>query len=279
MNNAFARRLAGAFAAACTLLLATPAAHADLVYSCTSATVNATYTETSTGRDLVYAYPGGPTVDYPDSAITLQKTSLGKQLVVKDVNTANRKLTLVVSDATLTDNDPHNLSGWYFTTDARKTGILQVDKSTSLKCTVTMPAGPPPNYTLGGNVSAGSPTDGLTLYNNGVDALPIASPGAFLFPSSYPAGSSYAVTASDVVNGTCQVSQGTGTLIGDVSNVVVTCSCKPGWQKCASTSCIDVMVDVSNCGGCGIKCGSNQSCVNGTCTGHAGTKRAFLGQH
>ncbi|APR78421.1 Hypothetical protein A7982_03768 [Minicystis rosea] len=42
--------------------------------------------------------------------------------------------------------------------------------------------------------------------------------------------------------------------------------CTPPLQNCGGT-CVDQGTDPSNCGGCGIKCGPTETCVNGTCTG------------
>ena len=78
-------------------------------------------------------------------------------------------------------------------------------------------------FTVGGNVSGLAGT-GLVLQNNGGDNLAIAASAAFTFATALPAGSAYGVTVLTQPSGsTCSVTNGTGTLTANVSNVVVTC--------------------------------------------------------
>ncbi len=91
--------------------------------------------------------------------------------------------------------------------------------SIAIMCTTTQ-------YTIGGTV-AGLAGQGLTLQNNGADSLPIGANGAFTFPASIAGGSMYSVTvATQPTNPTqsCSVTQGTGTVSGNVTNVVVECT-------------------------------------------------------
>ncbi len=50
---------------------------------------------------------------------------------------------------------------------------------------------------------------------------------------------------------------------------VVEIHCDTGLQACGQT-CVDLLDDSSNCGGCGIPCGAGQSCLAGTCACAAG---------
>lgn len=81
---------------------------------------------------------------------------------------------------------------------------------------------PPATYTIGGTVS-GLTASGLTLLNNGADALSISSGAtSFTFPI---ATNTYNVTVSSQPTGlSCSISNGSGTATTAVSNVSVTCS-------------------------------------------------------
>jgi hypothetical protein len=78
---------------------------------------------------------------------------------------------------------------------------------------------------LGGTVS-GLPTGtSVTLSNGGVQ-LPIAANGAFAFPGTLPAGSTYDVTvATQPLGHTCTVASPTGTIVANVmASVLVSCT-------------------------------------------------------
>ena len=81
-------------------------------------------------------------------------------------------------------------------------------------------------YTVGGTVT-GLRGSGLVLDNNSGDSLAISANGAFVFSSSVTKSGAYSVTVAtqptDPVQ-TCTVSNGSGTIDGDVGNVVVSCS-------------------------------------------------------
>lgn len=81
-------------------------------------------------------------------------------------------------------------------------------------------------FTVGGTVS-GLSGSGLTLVNNGADSIPIASNGPFTFPGSLVAGSTYNITVAGQPQNpsqTCAVSEGVGTVSGNVTNVSVQCT-------------------------------------------------------
>ena len=88
---------------------------------------------------------------------------------------------------------------------------------------------PPPTpitqYSLGGDVS-GLMGGSLTLQNNSASNLSISANGSFNFANQFNSGSSYTVTVSSQPTNpaqTCTVSNGTGTLSANISNVSVSC--------------------------------------------------------
>jgi hypothetical protein len=79
------------------------------------------------------------------------------------------------------------------------------------------------SYTLGGSIS-GLTTSGLVL-TDGMDELSVAAnAGQFSMPNALADGGNYAVTIQAQPSGaTCQITQGTGTVTGDVDTVRVSC--------------------------------------------------------
>lgn len=84
-------------------------------------------------------------------------------------------------------------------------------------------------FTVGGTV-AGLAGSGLTLVNNGADAIQIAANGPFTFPASLTPGSMYNVSVSAQPQSppqVCVVTAGVGTISGNVTNVNVQCMPSP----------------------------------------------------
>lgn len=82
----------------------------------------------------------------------------------------------------------------------------------------------PTTFTIGGTV-AGLTRVGLSLRNNGGDALAISSNGNFTFPTRVAAGGSYAVTiASQPPDQVCELTAASGTANANVTNVLVSCA-------------------------------------------------------
>lgn len=82
-----------------------------------------------------------------------------------------------------------------------------------------------PTFAIGGTVS-GLAGVGLVLDNEG-DELPIAEDGAFTFAKKLAAGAPYAVTVKTQPTGptqTCDVTDGSSTVSGDVTGIVVACT-------------------------------------------------------
>ena len=64
----------------------------------------------------------------------------------------------------------------------------------------------------------------VVLRLNGGNDLTLAAPGAFTFSATVPFASSYAVTTSGAEPQNCNVTNGAGTVAGNISNVTVTCT-------------------------------------------------------
>ena len=88
-----------------------------------------------------------------------------------------------------------------------------------------------PTYAVGGSLS-GLVGSGLVLQNNGGNDLPIAANGSFVFSAAVASGSAYAVTIKTEPTNpsqTCVLSAAIGTISSaNISNVVATCTIKPG---------------------------------------------------
>ncbi|HUL93669.1 MAG TPA: FG-GAP repeat protein [Burkholderiales bacterium] len=79
------------------------------------------------------------------------------------------------------------------------------------------------NYTVGGTVS-GLSGAGLVLRNNGSDNLAVSTSGAFTFSKTVKKDAGYSVTVSAQPTGqTCTVTNGSGTVQSNVTNVAVGC--------------------------------------------------------
>ena len=81
-------------------------------------------------------------------------------------------------------------------------------------------------YTIGGTVTGLATGTAVTLQNNGGDDLTINSDGTFTFATALINSSIYAVTVLThpaSPNQICTVSNDSGTIVGDISNVAVTC--------------------------------------------------------
>src|SRR6267154_151583 len=80
-----------------------------------------------------------------------------------------------------------------------------------------------PTYTVGGTVSGLTGT-GLVLQNNGGNDLAVSANGAFTFLTAQKKGASYSVTVLTQPSGqSCTVSNGTGSVSANVTNVAVIC--------------------------------------------------------
>lgn len=92
----------------------------------------------------------------------------------------------------------------------------------------TQPPPPPPvSYTIGGTVTslAGS-GGGLQLQDNGGDTLSVNANGSFTFATKLESGKSYNVTVYQQPSSpkqTCEVTNGTGTATGNVTDIAVDC--------------------------------------------------------
>ncbi|PLT16239.1 MULTISPECIES: DUF4369 domain-containing protein [Ralstonia] len=83
------------------------------------------------------------------------------------------------------------------------------------------------DFSVGGTVSGLPVGQPVVLLNNGRDSLTIASNGTFVFGGLLPYNSSYLVTIStQPASADCVVTNGSGTVNGDVNNVLVTCQAR-----------------------------------------------------
>lgn len=86
-------------------------------------------------------------------------------------------------------------------------------------------AAPPVVYTLGGTVSGLAPGGALTLAVFSDNTLKVSANGAFTFVTPLVTGTPYTVTVQTPPGGeTCTVSNASGAIAADVSNVQVSCS-------------------------------------------------------
>jgi len=82
-------------------------------------------------------------------------------------------------------------------------------------------------YTIGGTVSGLASNTQVNLLDNGGDLLPITANGPFTFATSIASGNSYSVSiSSQPFNAKCVVTNGSGTVNGNVANVQVACASK-----------------------------------------------------
>jgi hypothetical protein len=82
-----------------------------------------------------------------------------------------------------------------------------------------------PDYSVGGIVNGLQTGNSLVLQNNGTNNITQSANGTFTIADQLPSGTSYAVTVLTQPAGqTCTVTNGSGQLAGDVSNVMVNCS-------------------------------------------------------
>jgi hypothetical protein len=124
-------------------------------------------------------------------------------------------------------------------------------------------------FSIGGTVSGLTGT-GLVIQNNGMDDLPIASSGPFMFPTLLPTGTTYNITTKSPPSGqTVTLFNSQGTVGGGpVANIAVLCNaigsdpgilcggvyCPTGADQC----CHDTSGSGGVCALAGSTCGGNQ---------------------
>ena len=105
------------------------------------------------------------------------------------------------------------------------------------------------SYTLGGNVTLFN-SEAIVIQNNGGDELTLNSDGSFTFSNPLLAGSSYLVSSLTVPAGiTATITNGSGIISGNVSNVDVTCTANPYNVGGNLSGLIDGSVTIQNNGG------------------------------
>jgi hypothetical protein len=94
--------------------------------------------------------------------------------------------------------------------------------------TVKVACAAPKEYTLGGTVSGLNSGTSVTLVD-GDDSIEVGANGSFTFPVKFPSGTTYNVTVGTQPSGeTCTVTNGSGTISANVSNIAVSCSGNTG---------------------------------------------------
>ena len=85
-------------------------------------------------------------------------------------------------------------------------------------------------FTVGGNLTSGTPNPSVVLQNNGGDDLTLTQGGSFTFATALANGASYNVTVkTPPTDQECSVTNGTGTINGsDITNIMVNCKEKKG---------------------------------------------------
>ncbi|WP_296226697.1 DUF4369 domain-containing protein [Ralstonia sp. UBA689] len=79
-------------------------------------------------------------------------------------------------------------------------------------------------FSIGGTLTGLPDGQSIVLLNNGRDSLTLAANGTFVFGGLVPFNGSYLVTIStQPASANCVVTNGSGTVSGDVNNVQVTC--------------------------------------------------------
>lgn len=82
-------------------------------------------------------------------------------------------------------------------------------------------------FSIGGTLSGLPGGQSIVLLNNGRDSLTLAANGPFVFGGLVPFDGSYVVTIStQPASANCVVTNGSGTVNGDVNTVQVTCQAR-----------------------------------------------------
>jgi 6-phosphogluconolactonase (cycloisomerase 2 family) len=92
---------------------------------------------------------------------------------------------------------------------------------------VTCTTNPPSTFTVGGTVAGLATGASVVLQNNGANATTVNANGSFTFSTAIASGAAYAVTVSTQPaspSQTCVVTNGSGTVTANVTNVTVTCT-------------------------------------------------------
>jgi hypothetical protein len=87
---------------------------------------------------------------------------------------------------------------------------------------------PPPAYTVGGSVTGLAAGQSVVLLNNAGNSTTVNSNTSFTFSTAINSGGAYAVTVGTQPTGqTCTVTNGSGTVSANVTNVTLTCTDNP----------------------------------------------------
>jgi Kelch motif len=158
--------------------------------------------------------------------ITVSVSGLsGGTFVVQD--DAGKQLTFNSSGQQAFSNSYATNAPYSVTVVTQPTGqtcTLGGNSSGTITANVTVTATCAANFTIGGTVTGLTGT-GLVLVDNNTDNLAIAADGPFTFATPLASGSTYnVVVATQPTNQTCTVTNGTGVVNGNVTNISVNCA-------------------------------------------------------
>ena len=104
-------------------------------------------------------------------------------------------------------------------------GEVTEDGYCYLSATTTVEGGGVATFAVSGSVSGLSSGQSVSLTLNGGGTIVVASNGEFMFGTKLSSGASYVVSVSSAPSGaSCSVTNGSGTISANVSNVLVSCS-------------------------------------------------------
>ncbi|MGB5938209.1 MAG: beta-propeller fold lactonase family protein, partial [Rhodanobacter sp.] len=202
--------------------------------TCTVANASATVTNANVTNIAVScstnSYTVGGTVSGLVGSLTLQNNAADDLAI-----TADGSLTFATPVAT---GSPYNVTvrtqpAGQTCTVTNGSGTMGVANVTNVQ--VVCAANP--SYIIGGTVSGLAGSGGsLVLQNNGGDDVAIAADGSFKFLTAITGGLSYSVTVKfqpRLIPGACSISNASGTVPGNVSNVTVNCTAAPAAPRFA----------------------------------------------
>ena len=135
--------------------------------------------------------------------------------------------TLTINDQVGTSSS--NLSAYARTITADSSGNIQVVVGAVGYYVAGLAIDvPPPAYTVGGSVTGLAAGQSVVLLNNAGNSTTVNSNTSFTFSTAINSGGAYAVTVGTQPTGqTCTVTNGSGTVSANVTNVSVSCVVNP----------------------------------------------------
>jgi len=133
---------------------------------------------------------------------------------------------LTINDQVGTNSS--NVSAYAKTITADSSGNIQVVASGGYFLAGLAIDVPPPAYTVGGSVTGLAAGQSVVLLNNAGNSTTVNSNTSFTFSTAINSGGAYAVTVGTQPTGqTCTVTNGSGNVSANVTNVTLTCTDNP----------------------------------------------------